>query len=109
MDNPKTEELLETITLVKYMVDCYASGTKKSKDKVLFEKALDNLDAIAEIVKGKDGRWIIKDLYSKILGMTISKSVCSVCNVDHEEVPFGEWNYCPSCGTKMDGERKEKA
>lgn len=28
---------------------------------------------------------------------------CSECGVRHRD----KWNYCPNCGTKMDGERKD--
>ena len=55
----------------------------------------------------KTGRWIPDntDYYR-------TKFICSVCG-ESEEVPttgFGYgtmWDYCPNCGAKMDGERKE--
>lgn len=50
----------------------------------------------------RNGRWIEKALYLENLRMNARYTVCSLCNNRHEELPFGEWNYCPSCGAKMD-------
>lgn len=58
-------------------------------------------DKIAELIREKNvdavpvrhGRW----------DFDMSGAWCSVCG----EYSEGEWNYCPNCGAKMDGENDE--
>ena len=44
------------------------------------------------------GRWILAD--------DGDGDVCSVCGTDFCNVIYetGNWNYCPNCGAKMDGD-----
>ena len=52
---------------------------------------------VVDAVKVKHGRWIPQDdRYVKFM--------CSVCESKNYD---GSGNYCPNCGAKMDGERKE--
>lgn len=82
----------------------------------LFEQALvddweiqyadDRLDEIpaADVVEVRHGRWIwgAQDF-------ECGKShECSVCGgfIDYYHGGADDYNYCPNCGAKMDGERK---
>ena len=47
----------------------------------------------ADVAPIRHGRW----------DCDISGAWCSVCG----EYSEGEWNYCPNCGAKMDGENDE--
>jgi hypothetical protein len=52
----------------------------------------------ADVAEVKHGEWETTDTP---LGRCCVCSVCGSC-------PTLEYNYCPYCGAKMDGERKEK-
>lgn len=47
----------------------------------------------ADVAPVRHGRW----------DSDMSGAWCSVCG----EYSEGEWNYCPNCGAKMDGENDE--
>ena len=56
-------------------------------------------------VQQKTGRWI----FEKGDGETcVDGYMCSVCGRSfHTKVPyFSEYNFCPNCGAKMEGEAK---
>lgn len=65
------------------------AATQKTLDII---KALEDLPAIDPV---KHGRWIGKPIagYSTVR--------CSVCKETFAE-NMGRWNYCPSCGARMD-------
>lgn len=69
-------------------------------------------EEVQELAKAKaDGRGKV------VHGKWISEEICSACNFDIcdmlsgdlEGVRFETPDYCPNCGTKMDGEAAEKA
>ena len=49
----------------------------------------------------KHGEWKIKK--HKIFGNSYDY-VCSVCGCDYA---LAEYNYCPNCGAKMDGDKHD--
>ena len=57
----------------------------------------------ADVVEVRHGYWI-RDAHRE-------EAYCSLCNgitpVDCEKELFYESDFCPSCGAKMDGERRE--
>ena len=64
------------------------------------ESIIEFLNSIedADVVEVKHGEWVRHKencLYNK----------CSICEKEH----CCEDNYCPNCGAKMDGERKERS
>ena len=63
------------------------------------ERAIRAMPA-ADVVEVKHGRWVEEGC-----GLL----VCSKCNFeyDHSGVPFEGLYYCPNCGARMDGERKD--
>lgn len=61
---------------------------------------------VVEISRVKHGHWIHTDY---AIHWT-AKDECSECTYhtcDRDDL--SEYNYCPNCGAKMDGERKEGA
>lgn len=51
----------------------------------------------ADVVEVKHGKWIEK----------VGRAKCSVCADECWADSAMEYRYCPNCGAKMDGERKE--
>ena len=62
-------------------------------------------DMAIEALRGepKRGEWIVS--YTDDHG--IKKTECSACGVSFITYDVYGWEYCPWCGAKMDGERKE--
>lgn len=54
----------------------------------------------ADVVEVKHGEWFLGKY------KCMDRSVCSVCNAVYEG--GDNWNYCPCCGAKMDGGRREE-
>lgn len=65
-----------------------------------FRKFINKASAVdaAEVVHG---RWVWKPI-----NKYTSRLHCSVCDNDYGA--DGKYNYCPNCGAKMDGERREE-
>ena len=59
--------------------------------------------AIVDAVEVVHGRWE-ENVVIQAETMTLYDYTCSECSI----VTNRESNYCPNCGAKMDGERKEK-
>ncbi len=57
----------------------------------------------ADVVEVRHGEWVVKDLNNPLYESKKAPH-CSVCG----EMSFIRWDYCPDCGAKMNGERKEK-
>lgn len=54
----------------------------------------------ADVVPVRHGRWIHTDLAAHWYG----KDECSECTYhEHDRRDLSHFNYCPSCGAKMDG------
>ena len=63
------------------------------------EMCFDVADRLEELVKGKHGHWIfVEDMVSYIK--------CSECGDDICWVNTKRPKYCPSCGSRMDGDNK---
>ena len=94
----KGEETMSEVRLID------ANAYREKAGKHWPEEWLDILGDMPTIDPVKHGKWIDTERYSKKLWMTIHKTVCSVCKESHEELPLGEWKFCPNCGARMDGE-----
>ena len=77
---------------------CRESAVYKATD---IYKAVDSVPT-ADVVKVRHGAWIGKP----IAGMCTVR--CSACGMAFSE-NSGRWLYCPNCGAKMDGKRKDGA
>ena len=76
-------------------------------------KALDGIQS-ADVAPVKHGRWEEKDIIEDRKGLGIisdwQSARCSVCGKYHTTpyaYYFTNYEYCPSCGAKMDAEREE--
>lgn len=82
-------------------------GTGYSDDERI-DDVLDMLECchIVDAVEVVHGEWsTIEDDYTGLVALQ-----CSVCNQEYwfeDEPPIKIYNYCPNCGAKMDGERKD--
>lgn len=65
------------------------------------EQIFDNAPTVDPI---RHGEWIGTELDGYFVSRVLKCSVCG-CLVEDDEPT---WNYCPNCGAKMDGERKEE-
>ena len=95
---------------------CHATGGKLSKHtyplKVMEVAVTDYIqDCCEEALADNEGKWeVCSDEYE----ICASEFVCSICKASlvSSELTDEEFlqmmKYCPNCGAKMDGERKEK-
>ena len=75
---------------------CYCEGDVKT---------MIDMQPAADGVEVKHGEWETIPDYSNAL--TTYRHRCLVCNYFYKDIrPHGH-NYCPNCGAKMDGERRE--
>ena len=72
----------------------------KGKDKLRLATVINELELAptADVVEVKHGEWI-EHSYGELK--------CSACRIVQEDEPH-RYNYCPCCGAKMDGERREQ-
>lgn len=99
------EALLEWIEAVD---GCLADGTVEAP--TLYAQIITDIQQfpppIVDVVEVRHGEWIEKDD-----GWDGVMYTCSVCRCDWTTIdgtPFeNNMRYCPECGAKMDGERKD--
>lgn len=67
---------------------------------VTYEGRLKRIDApTADVEEVKHGEWKGSDFIAGLLS-------CDKCGAQRNpnfKIGFGAWNYCPNCGSKMDG------
>lgn len=88
-----------------------ADVVEKEKWDRLLENSIILADAVqkyqlADAVEVKHGRWI-EDRFCSTIAGTYEVRRCSVCGDHYEEVGY-DWNYCPNCGSRMDGREEEQ-
>ena len=71
-----------------------------SRDDTMF--LLDNIPA-ADVAPVVHGRWIEQEKYN--FGVMYDCSICGDRILDNGH----SWNYCPNCGSRMDGDDDTKA
>ena len=81
-------------------VRCRACGTGDAIDMIEDAPAAD----VAPVVHG---RWDDSGRYTFPGGSTAVRCINCGCALTESEYHLNNWNYCPVCGTKMDGERKD--
>ena len=54
----------------------------------------------ADVVEVRHGEWVVCGAFDDFLK-------CSLCHNDYPWMQVANYNYCPNCGAKMDGERKD--
>lgn len=61
----------------------------------------------ADVQEVKHGHWITKDLVNLKIECKCSEcGYIGISNYDSYDDPY-DFNYCPNCGTKMDGKEDE--
>lgn len=67
-----------------------------------------NIEYTSDMVRVVHGRWMVTDAYPHNV-------YCSECYKTFAQTHWAVWedgslprNFCPNCGSKMDGERREE-
>lgn len=61
----------------------------------------------ADVAPVVHGRWDDSGRYTFPGGSTAVRCTNCGCALTESEYHLNNWNYCPVCGAKMDGERKD--
>lgn len=61
----------------------------------------------ADVAQVVHGRWDDSGRYTFPGGGTAVRCTECGCALTESEYHLNNWNYCPVCGAKMDGERKD--
>lgn len=74
-----------------------------------FEKAAQMLEKLpaADVAPVVHGRWDDSGRYTFPSGSTAVRCTNCGCALTESEYHLNNWNYCPVCGAKMDGEQCE--
>lgn len=72
--------------------------------KVQQAKTFLGFSPTADVVEVRHGQWISESFISKTGEKLYHTPMCSVCN---QRTSFRS-KFCPDCGAKMDGERREE-
>lgn len=62
---------------------------------------------VADVAPVVHGRWDDSGRYTFPSGSTAVRCTNCGCALTESEYRMNNWNYCPVCGAKMDGERKD--
>ena len=75
----------------------------------LLEDVIREVDAqtAADVAPVVHGRWDDSGRYTFPSGDTAVRCTNCGCALTESEYHLSNWNYCPVCGAKMDGERKD--
>lgn len=95
-------EYIDREYAVDAVVDVYYDTPDINLSCEKFEAAIIKIPA-ADVAPVLHGRWVEKEKYT--FGIMYDCSLCENRILDNGH----PWNYCPNCGAKMDGERKEGA
>lgn len=81
-------------------------------DRCGLATALDEIESIpaADVVPVVHGKWEDKEVIHKRCIEEWQSARCSACGKYHTTpymYYFDDFKFCPNCGAKMDGERKE--
>ena len=79
------------------ILDLIAENRKLKKE---LEQMNNPTTFVADVAQVRHGRWIEQEKYT--FGTMYDCSICGDRILDNGH----EWNYCPNCGAKMDGDIK---
>ena len=99
------KRLIDANALVKQLERSHEYHARNCREEVLLYRDIRiiNEQQAVDAVEVVHGRWEPRE---DVKGF-VCCSVCHDCNI-YDEWPDGKkWNYCPNCGAKMDGERKD--
>lgn len=81
----------------------HSDGTMGGWNAVVMSSEINNAPA-ADVVEVRHGEWTL-------IGNGNGRPIhwkCSVCGYETLDAVNGDTDFCPNCGAKMDGERKEQ-
>lgn len=80
-------------------------GNLPEKYKAFVRRVLNdrNLISAADVAPVVHGRWDDSGRYTFPGGSTAVRCTNCGCALTESEYRLNNWNYCPVCGTKMDG------
>jgi uncharacterized paraquat-inducible protein A len=97
--------LIDADALIEQLFDKrerYADGHSVYEDAVYIGigKAVisANMAPTVDAVEVVHGRWVLQRYYGGVRKGMVARVICSECGYPNEKT-----NYCPQCGTKMDG------
>ena len=103
----RDKEYIERGALVEHIKNMPWKITPAAEiSKGIFLQTVEDAPA-ADVVEVRHGEWIHHETEDEDWGGTYHKWTCSCCGYSTGDNPC-EANYCPNCGAKMDGERKER-
>ena len=89
-------------------VSCCAT-VEQARGKTAFKhECLEDIDnaPTVDAVPVVHGKWEEKTYEMDVYGQKVTTVTyyCTICGAEHA---YGRENYCPNCGAKMDGERRD--
>lgn len=81
--------------------------TEGWNDAILMVKSMIHSEKAADVAPVVHGRWDDSGRYTFPGGSTAVRCTNCGCALTESEYRMNNWNYCPVCGAKMDGERKD--
>ena len=83
----------------KLKEECYKFANDVSRSAMAFTQGQINAAPTADVVEVRHGYWAVCGTFDDFL-------TCSVCKSNKYPIGY-DFKYCPECGAKMDGERRE--
>ena len=65
--------------------------------------------AMKALKQEKVGKWVFSDIGIKFMGNKLVTGTCSVCGFKHDFIDghTAQYQYCPSCGAKMEDDNEK--
>lgn len=99
------DEYIKREYAVDAVLDVYYDTPDIDLSGEKFEVAIFKIPA-ADVAPVVHGRWDDSGRYTFPGGTTAVRCTNCGCALTESEYHLNNWNYCPVCGAKMDGERK---
>lgn len=88
----------DAIKEIKHDFDALYWNTDKAIHSPGVELAIDALESVDTIDPVKQGKWV------EINAAQADYLACSVCRTEYGGYGAADFDYCPSCGARMDAE-----
>lgn len=88
------------------VIEDYGDGCDFGFSRGAIKSGINSIPA-ADVAPVVHGRWDDSGRYTFPSGDTAVRCTECGCALTESEYHLNNWNYCPVCGAKMDGERKD--